>query len=118
MTHDAPRPAPPLRTPLAGVSTLLLVSLFLGAAMNAAKPAAAEFRHGGFDRIAVGQVTATFARAVRRLVGDQHRPALNPFAHPARRPADARIFPDATTTLPAVALLRSALLDLPPPALA
>lgn len=118
MNHADPRPAPPIRTPLAGISTLLLVSLFLGAAINAAKPAAAEFRHGGFDRVAVNQVTATFAKAVRRLVGDQHRPALNPFNRSIGRQADAAIFPDSTAALPAVPLLRSALLDLPPPALA
>jgi hypothetical protein len=116
------RTAPSLRAPLAGVSTLLLVSLILGASLNATKPAV---RYAGPDRAveraAFRPLTASLAKAVRRMVGsDQHKPCLYASARVAFADAgQARsLWTPADAPAPAVALLRVWLLDLPPPAAA
>jgi hypothetical protein len=119
-TPSESRSAATVRGPLSGISALLVFSLFLGVSLNAAKPAMQGPTPGSAaERIAVRQLTASLARAVRHLVGsDQHKPCLHPLADGghgivllARRPVrDERLLP------PGVMLLRSGLLDLPPPA--
>jgi len=109
-----------MRAPLAGVSALLVVSLFLGASLNAAKPALGSAqRETMSERAAVRQLTASLAKAVRQLVGsDQHKPCLyTPAAllGATARPAALMAGADAGP-VPSVPLLRAALLDLPPPA--
>jgi hypothetical protein len=73
------------------------------------------------DRATVRQISDTFVRAVRDLVGgDQHKPFVTPrpvglasrSSTDAGTPATPRVHP------PAPVLVRVALLDLPPPAAA
>ena len=122
LTTNESRSVAIARGPLAGISALLVFSLFLGVSLNAGKPAMQErARDTAAERVAVRQLTASLARAVRHLVGsDQHKPCLNRLAafgpgvaELARVPVMARV-----ECLPPVPLLRTGLLDLPPPTLA
>jgi hypothetical protein len=120
VTANDSRTGPALRARLAGISALLVVSLFLGASLNAAKPAVREAaRDSAAERMAVRELTVSLARAVRHLVGsDQHKPCLN--AVPGRPISiairAARPVCDERRSPPVVMLLRTGLLDLPPPA--
>ncbi len=109
-----------MRAPLAGISALLVFSLFLGASLNAAKPAFQEStRNAGGERVAVRQFTASLARAVRHLVGsDQHKPSLQARATGSVSIAERSLRPirDERASAPTVLLLRTNLIDLPPPA--
>ena len=119
MTTEPTKSATGLRAPLAGVSALLVVSLFLGATLTA-KPAIRDAgRDNAVERAAVRQLTASLAKAVRQLVGsDQHKPGLHTVALVglgAERLA-ALPRPIETARRPLIPLLRATLLDLPPPA--
>ena len=120
MTTDRSRSSAPLRAPLASVSALLVVSLFLGASLANAKPALREAtRNAAAERVAVRQLTDSLARAVRHLVGsDQHKPCLRA-AIPGSIGIAARAaapVADERETTPPIALPRKGLLVLPPPA--
>ncbi len=111
-----------MRAPLAGVSALLVVSLFLGASINASKPVVGQtVRDAAADRVAVRELTASLARAVRHLVGsDQHKPCLQIATDRRSRVTSLtgdRIRNDAGGPR-GMKLLRSDLLDLPPPLMA
>lgn len=121
MTTNVSRTAPALRAPLAGVSALLVVTLFLGASLNAAKPAMGQTtRDSAAERVAVRQLTVSLARAVRHLVGsDQHKPCIQAWAGGQAAVSDAEIIRVRIEREmpPPVALLGTNLLDLPPPTL-
>lgn len=120
MSHPVHRPASPLRGPLSGVSALVVVGLLLGASFRALEPAVREVqRETGADRIAVRQISATLAKAVRELVGsDTHKPCAH---QPSGLTVAAATLGRALATwlsaiMPSQRLLRTELLDLPPPA--
>ena len=120
MATSEPRAGQTLRAPLAGVSALLVFSLFFGASLNASGPAMQESRREAGERIAARQLTVTLARAVRQLVGsDQHKPCLHAAAHGPVSIAERASRPvrDERLVTPGVMLLRTSLIDLPPPAL-
>ena len=117
--HEA-RPATSLRVHLAGISALVVVGFVLGSSFGAvrfAAPASESDRVA--ERAAVRELTATFAKAVRQLVGsDQHKP----IGHAAIVAGCAAGITAAATlaTISPDVIVRSDIrleqLDLPPPA--
>ena len=101
---------------MSGASVLLVVGVMLAASLDGLGPIRPCQRDAGSERAAVRQITQSFARAVRELVGsDRHKPMVRPSLPP---------IPDAGVAFSArhraemprpAARLRSALIDLPPP---
>lgn len=113
------RPASTLRGPLTSVSALLVVGLLVGTSLRVVQPAVGQVhRDAGTDRAAVRQLTATLAAAVRDMVGsDRHKPALRSVRWvDSARGAAARVVTAGGVPAPERMLLRTELLDLPPPA--
>lgn len=116
MIDQSPRTAPTLRGPLAGVSALLVFSLLLSATLNVSSPGVEPRRESPTERVAVREAAPVAVRAVRRPTRtDNHRPCVR-MAAVCRAAARAPIAPALAELVPLrPALLRPALLDLPPP---
>ena len=120
MSAPTPRPAP--RHGVAHATAVLVLGLIVAASVEPLRPIAREVqRETAPERAAVRELTATLAKAVRSLCGS---PTVKPVAFAAARtfgplhsdeiehgtPSTAREGPVGP------ALLRTELLDLPPPA--
>jgi hypothetical protein len=114
------RPATSLRVHLAGISALVVVGFVLGSSLGTVRFAAqASEGERVSERAAVRELAATFAKAVRQLVGsDQHKP----IGHAAIVAGCAAGISAAVTLASASpdfivrSEVRLELLDLPPPA--
>jgi hypothetical protein len=109
-----------MRSALAGASALVVVALVLGADLKAARPLVRDLqRDNVVDRSAARHLTATLARAVRELVGQQsEQPAIHAAPGLDLGPVDSvRVFARAgpETGARVLNLVRPALLNLPPP---
>ena len=117
--HTIARPVSPSRAPLAGVSALLVFGLLMSVSLSAVKPAVGESRRDPVsERVAVRQISASLVKAVRRLAAaDRHNPCATMVVRPAGEGPTAPSLTARTDGVrPAPALLRAAILDLPPPA--
>jgi hypothetical protein len=123
--NDAPNQvaAKPGRTALTGASVLLVAALMVASRAAAIDPAWAGVSRGAMpERAAVRQLSDTFARVVRDLVGgDQHKPAVQPestWPSLAAGPVVGVAVREAGPERAAVRVpVRVALLNLPPPTL-
>jgi hypothetical protein len=101
---------------MSGASVLLVVGVMLAASLDGLGPIRPCQRDAGSERAAVRQITQSFARAVRELVGsDRHKPMVRPSLPRVPEAGDvlcARLGADEPRQ---AVRLRSALIDLPPP---
>jgi hypothetical protein len=119
LTERPTRPAS-LRTPLTGVSALVVFGLLLSVSLHGAKPALGEPRRDPTERISVRQTPVTVAKASRNVGGSEtHKPCARLQTRTVvpsdDRTGAGRPLPDRVLE-PGPMLLRAALLDLPPPA--
>jgi hypothetical protein len=103
------------------VSALLVFGLLVSVSFSAAKaaPLGEPRREPVSERVAVRQISASLVKAARRLVGsDSHKPVAAVSVRPVARVVAERVAgaPLIEGVPAAPALLRAAILDLPPPA--
>lgn len=119
MPHDLAKSPPQVRIALSGATLLLVLGLVAATTLDGVRPGLRHLaRQSGVQTVQVRHLSESFARAVRELVGsDTHKPVARLSLPGLRDSTTVRILiaPDQDNIRSPQRLLRSALLDLPPP---